>query len=408
MKLSLQVVSPSGVSHSRDTRQSPVAIGRDPAGAVVLEGDSAKGVSWNHARIEIDGKRLSITDLGSSNGTLVNDKPIVANQITRIAMQDRIQLGYTGPKIRIAAFEADLTQETFDVRHPIEPEPRTPAWKLAALALLGILLPVLAYFAFSSRKDAKPDKKDEIAYKGDEKPPVPAPVPAKDEPPRGNAPPVASPMPAMARGMAGRNAKSADDPGTLLQWAGEPFPWTPLANGDRVNYGTTLLALAGFRCKVDLDTGLRVVALSSIPEFDSKAPVFETVWMHDAPPPGYDGRILFDRGRIWLANGKTGGPCKIQLQLRNADWEITLADAKSEAVVECWFDLPVAPKFGIPGLPTSEPVIGFFTRGKVELKSGGKSYPLQGVQFLFQEGNARKIVQPHHGHAQLQAVQRHM
>ncbi len=398
MKIQFHITGSLGGSLKKDVRQPLIGIGRDPSGAVVLEGDAGKGVSWNHARIDVEGKKLFIIDLGSSNGTLVNDKPIIANTVCPITPKDRIQLGFTGPKILITAFEPDQPGHSPSMSVMPPPISSTPIWKIAALVLLGIALPVLSYFAFFNKKEtnAKSDDKkgsEIVQKKADETLPIVKKdvIPTKDDTPKIEVPKDVIPI---ARGMVGRAVKSDTDPGTLLQWPGEPFPWTPLANGDRVNYGSTLLALPGFRCKVDLESGLRMIALSNLPEFDSKAPVFETVWIHDQAAPGFDGRLLFDRGRMWFGNGKSSGACKIQLQMRNADWVIELADKESQAVVECWFDLPIAPKLGIPGLPKSEPVIGFFTKGKVTLRSGDNSYPLDGVQFLLQEGNARTIIRP--------------
>ena len=50
------------------------------------------GVSRRHARIAFDGRAAVLTDLGSTNGTLVNDQP-VGEQLLRAG--DRIQLGAT-------------------------------------------------------------------------------------------------------------------------------------------------------------------------------------------------------------------------------------------------------------------------------------------------------------------------
>jgi general secretion pathway protein E len=51
-----------------------ILIGRSPASELRL---ASKYVSWKHAAIDCEGSRVSITDLCSRNGTLVNDKSIV-------------------------------------------------------------------------------------------------------------------------------------------------------------------------------------------------------------------------------------------------------------------------------------------------------------------------------------------
>src|SRR5215510_6800024 len=63
-------------------------LGRDSGVDCVLD---AKSVSRRHAKIERKDLEFYITDLGSTNGTLVNGAPVAA--ATRIAPGDRIQLG---------------------------------------------------------------------------------------------------------------------------------------------------------------------------------------------------------------------------------------------------------------------------------------------------------------------------
>lgn len=65
-----------------------VVIGRDTSTECVLD---VKSVSRKHARIERRGSRFSITDLGSTNGTLVNGVRIVEE--TKLGSGDRIRLG---------------------------------------------------------------------------------------------------------------------------------------------------------------------------------------------------------------------------------------------------------------------------------------------------------------------------
>lgn len=66
-----------------------VLIGRGSENDVVLYGDS---VSRRHARIESDANECRIVDLGSTNGTYVNDQPVQARSLCR---GDQIKLGDT-------------------------------------------------------------------------------------------------------------------------------------------------------------------------------------------------------------------------------------------------------------------------------------------------------------------------
>ena len=66
----------------------PVVVGRSP-GADIVIGDSF--VSGKHARFTLSGKELVVEDLESTNGTLINGRPLL--QPTIIHKNDRITIG---------------------------------------------------------------------------------------------------------------------------------------------------------------------------------------------------------------------------------------------------------------------------------------------------------------------------
>jgi hypothetical protein len=66
-----------------------IAIGRSPSCDIVLEGDQL--ISRRHALLRYDGERYTIVDLGSSNGTFINDVEIT--EAYSLAEGDRILLG---------------------------------------------------------------------------------------------------------------------------------------------------------------------------------------------------------------------------------------------------------------------------------------------------------------------------
>ncbi len=66
---------------------SEITIGRDPANQIVIEHPS---VSSRHARIRQTGGGVHLTDLGSTNGTYVNDDKVVDCQLTH---QDWVHIG---------------------------------------------------------------------------------------------------------------------------------------------------------------------------------------------------------------------------------------------------------------------------------------------------------------------------
>ena len=88
---------------------APLRIGRDPNNEVVLADD---GVSRRHARIERHGSRVVLMDVGSRNGTLLNDREL--SGVAELATGDRVQVGGTIFKYLSASdLEAALHEQIF-------------------------------------------------------------------------------------------------------------------------------------------------------------------------------------------------------------------------------------------------------------------------------------------------------
>ena len=88
-------------------------IGRNPASQVCLD---VPGVSRSHARILIDGDAARLTDLGSKNGTTVNERAVTAEVVLRDG--DRIGFGSVVGVYRSSA--AGLSTETHAGDTPVE------------------------------------------------------------------------------------------------------------------------------------------------------------------------------------------------------------------------------------------------------------------------------------------------
>jgi len=87
----------------------PLRIGRDPNNELVLPDD---GVSRRHARIERRSDRIVLMDVGSTNGTLLNDAEL--SGIVELRTGDRIQVGPTIFKYLSASdLEAALHEQIF-------------------------------------------------------------------------------------------------------------------------------------------------------------------------------------------------------------------------------------------------------------------------------------------------------
>jgi diguanylate cyclase (GGDEF)-like protein len=71
--------------------QDEMTIGRDPAADISV---SDQSISRKHARLNREpGGKVRLTDLGSSNGTLVNDKKVATNESVILAKEDMVKLG---------------------------------------------------------------------------------------------------------------------------------------------------------------------------------------------------------------------------------------------------------------------------------------------------------------------------
>ena len=87
----------------------PLRLGRDPDNELVLADD---GVSRRHARIEKRAERVVLMDVGSTNGTLLNDAEL--SGIAELRTGDRIQVGSTIFKYLSAwDLEAALHEQIF-------------------------------------------------------------------------------------------------------------------------------------------------------------------------------------------------------------------------------------------------------------------------------------------------------
>lgn len=83
-----------------------IVLGRDPETAqIVIRTDEEKHVSGRHAEIQFrtDGVAV-VRDLGSRNGTWVNDRPVKAEMPLKIA--DRLVLGAAGTTLVVTALDA--------------------------------------------------------------------------------------------------------------------------------------------------------------------------------------------------------------------------------------------------------------------------------------------------------------
>ena len=79
--------SPQG--HRFFITQDEMTVGRDPSADISV---SDQSVSRKHAKLNRENGKVRLTDLGSSNGTLVNDKKVESNQSVILAKEDMVKM----------------------------------------------------------------------------------------------------------------------------------------------------------------------------------------------------------------------------------------------------------------------------------------------------------------------------
>jgi S1-C subfamily serine protease len=114
MNVRLQPLGPANGLTLFEHGGPAISIGRDPACELTLDGKTVQAVSWRHARIDLHPHGASLTDLGSTNGTYVNDKKVEGKAPLRVG--DRIQLGKTGPKYEVV--ELDVAEKRAPAPRP--------------------------------------------------------------------------------------------------------------------------------------------------------------------------------------------------------------------------------------------------------------------------------------------------
>jgi hypothetical protein len=419
MKLRLQVTPGPGASFVFEHSGSVLRIGRDPAGELALQGEASQSVSWNHARIDLTPRGAHVSDVGSKNGTFVNDRRVLDK--TPLKLGDQIRLGYTGPTLQV--IELDLTEvlpppppPTASERPVPPPSERrkeqfvadestgdrpatTTRGMLVAMQrtqrnmLIGIgagavcvilLVGVLLWRSGRGNPDQPKEgpERDEKIVIGPPRPPDPGPgnpgeAGERRQPGGGVKPAIPElkgAMPAVQPLDVGAYVHADNEPPSiLLQRQRDPEPWERVASGSRVQTEYYLVSLPGFRSKVYLDSKVLLTLWGNVPELSSFPPVLEaTVRLHDPARAGVDLDFTLDHGRVVVANRKPKGEARVRVRFRQQSWLLTLPDAASEVALELWGEQP---RKGAGG---KEPLayLGLFVKGQARLTTRDREHTL--------------------------------
>lgn len=112
-----------------DLKDGVYRVGRDKPADVVIPDPT---VSGNHAELQIRGNTVQIRDLGSTNGTFVNEAPI--KSLTTVKPSDQLRFG----SVRVAI---ELVEEARPVVAPSKPASEAAAEKVAAVKGAASKLP---------------------------------------------------------------------------------------------------------------------------------------------------------------------------------------------------------------------------------------------------------------------------
>jgi hypothetical protein len=388
MKLRLQITV-AGQTTVLEHAGPVIHLGRDPSCELALQGDASTGVSRRHARIELRPEGATLTDAGSSNGTLRNDKPVEGTVPLRVG--DRIQLGYTGPTLSV--LELDLKA----------PAPPPKAAAAAPIALIGVGAAVIATvlvlvglgWAFlRPPRPAEPTTPEPFALGPTAPTPaqVPVAVSTRQEPldtgkmPLGDTQKHTHPQTTNPDKTTAQERQLAEDtkeepvgryladkggaPSVLLARRGAAYPWAPLRPEANVMTAQTLLSLPGYHSEIVLDKGVQLTLWGNVPQFCGVPPLLlESMVMLHVPREGTDLDLTLEWGRIKLANRKDRGPAHVRLRVQREVWDLTLNDKDSEACAELWATLP-PPGAANKGRDVTL-ACGVFTKGLVTLQRTG-------------------------------------
>lgn len=380
MKIRLRITPVKGVSTVVEYAGPVVRIGRDPSLELSLQGTAADKVSRHHARIELQSEGAVLTDLGSSNGTLLNDSLTPLIEPTPVRPGDRIHLGLTGTTLTVLDIDASA------------PVPRrsmpTTIW-LVGGGVGSVAVAILLFVLLVGPRTKTASTPTEVAQALPPQPvqtlptppsfrvepelkpkptppapvPVPVPVPKLSTPPPTPEESRAAPSVEVQR-IGAHVVQPNDPPAVLLQRTSEDHPWLAVPAESSIVTASTLIALPGFRCLVVLDKGVHLSLCGTLPELSppNYPHLLESVVSLAVPPSGIDADIALDRGRIHLQNRKTpAGPAVVRLRFLREVWDVTL-QAGSEVAVEL---LRLPSEDGQRPWPVA---VGLFNRGAARLQ----------------------------------------
>lgn len=116
-----------GLIQSYPIKQKSFVIGRSVSCHVAVKSSE---LSREHCRVEIEGKTVYLTDLGSSNGVFVDNVQLPANTRTRYLLTQQLQMGDCYVVFDLSSDE--LTRSMVNIRPLLQSENQTGVTKIKA------------------------------------------------------------------------------------------------------------------------------------------------------------------------------------------------------------------------------------------------------------------------------------
>jgi len=113
----------------REFEVAVVRIGRDPGSEICVTAEGSQVVSAAHARVVFEGSAWMVEDLGSRNGTFLNERRLAANAKEPVVSGVVIGLGERGPRYRIEVAARERVAETL-AEVPLAAEPWAPTLRM--------------------------------------------------------------------------------------------------------------------------------------------------------------------------------------------------------------------------------------------------------------------------------------
>lgn len=437
MRIRLQIDVPQGSPFTFEHTGPTVHIGRNPACELVLTADI---VSWDHARIDLRSGAATIADLGSSNGTYCNGKPV--ETATDLKVGDVVRFGQTGPEAKVVALAPGTPpprgrpvtpappsrrrddvpvalpycpQSDAFVKQPTRVSPARPSRAHAGeerqtqapksnqtmlIVLAGVCLSALLFAGVvwrQSRESQSDSNSSTSAPKearglstgtselqtSDTNAKVQAPPNDANNKPGWKPNPAKTAIKPDEQSLGQYVVAPKAPPSVLLERPVNLDIWGRRKPESRVQPDVYLVSLPGYRNKIYLDSGVHLTLWGNVPAFSVFPPVLECTVMLQTPSPNFDAEFVLDHGRVHVANYKAQGPAQVRIRFLHETWDLTLHNPETEAVAELWgMYSPETPLSLEPGGNGPEIRLDLFSKGKATLKVHSQEHAISGMSHV--------------------------